>query len=273
MNENNESHSIQDRILKTILYQKIDIDIEKDVKYLIYFQDYDGSLDAYCVECKKDSTFKSAKSSKDKIRNFEKIQQSVAPTFLIRERFDLIFNCARNAKHHLEFNYRINIEKGFLVKIGQYPSAFDLSSGYINKYDTILDENYIRELKSALVTLSHGYAVASYTYFRRIYDHIIFEIFEKRLSTINEDEDKEEFKNQFESVRWNEKIELLKDDLPELLVNNKSYYQVLSKGIHELSEEECNNYCPILKEGIFLILDDKIDKKNKEKQKDKTCTH
>jgi len=38
----------------------------------------------------------------------------------------------------------------------------------------------------------------------------------------------------------------------------------LSKGIHQLEEKECNDLFPILKTSIEIILDEKIDKHNRE---------
>lgn len=38
--------------------------------------------------------------------------------------------------------------------------------------------------------------------------------------------------------RVEDKIKLLKDYLPQMLVDNKVVYGIMSKGIHELSEEE-----------------------------------
>jgi queuine/archaeosine tRNA-ribosyltransferase len=40
---------------------------------------------------------------------------------------------------------------------------------------------------------------------------------------------------------------------------------VVSKGIHELSEDECLKYFSVLKDGIVMILDDIVAKKEKEK--------
>ena len=41
--------------------------------------------------------------------------------------------------------------------------------------------------------------------------------------------------NSYSQSRMGEKIEILADDLPEFLVQNKNIYGILSKGIHELS--------------------------------------
>ena len=55
------------------------------------------------------------------------------------------------------------------------------------------------------------------------------------------------------------KVELLKSHLPSQLVEMKSVYSILSKGVHHLSENECLAYFEPLKLSIELILDQKIE--------------
>ena len=47
---------------------------------------------------------------------------------------------------------------------------------------------------------------------------------------------------------------MLEGYLPEVLIKNTTIYGILSKGIHELSEEECRKYFPVVKECIYQIL-------------------
>ena len=63
-----------------------------------------------------------------------------------------------------------------------------------------------------------------------------------------------------------EEIPLLKDLLPSFLVENRKMYSILSKSIHELSEEECLAAFNVVRLGIELILDEKIEKKEKERK-------
>ena len=51
--------------------------------------------------------------------------------------------------------------------------------------------------------------------------------------------------------------------LPKFLVDNRKLYSILSKGVHELSEEECLKYFDLIKSGIELILDEKFVEKEK----------
>jgi uncharacterized protein YajQ (UPF0234 family) len=61
-----------------------------------------------------------------------------------------------------------------------------------------------------------------------------------------------------------EKIGLLEDYLPDFLVKKKILYSILSKGIHELSEDECLKYFNTVKLGIEIILDEKLEKLDRE---------
>ena len=45
---------------------------------------------------------------------------------------------------------------------------------------------------------------------------------------------------------------------------NRSIYNILSKGIHELTEQECLESFPIVKVGIEIILDEKIQEKERQ---------
>jgi len=61
---------------------------------------------------------------------------------------------------------------------------------------------------------------------------------------------------------------LLKAELPEFLVENRKLYGILSKGIHSLTEEECLEYFDVVKAGIELILDEKVDHLKKQRKID-----
>ena len=60
--------------------------------------------------------------------------------------------------------------------------------------------------------------------------------------------------NMFEQARLAEKIKMLESHLSDILVKNTTIYGILSKAIHELSEEECRKYFPVVKERIYQIL-------------------
>ena len=67
--------------------------------------------------------------------------------------------------------------------------------------------------------------------------------------------------------RMEEKVKSLRDFLPESLVEMRVIWRVASKGVHELSEQECLKYFKSLRNGIELILDEKITKREAERKK------
>lgn len=67
----------------------------------------------------------------------------------------------------------------------------------------------------------------------------------------------------------NEKISLLKEDLPVIMTESMEIYRLLSKGIHKLTEEECREELPLLQQSIEVIISDKIEKANAIKSRDK----
>ena len=67
---------------------------------------------------------------------------------------------------------------------------------------------------------------------------------------------------EFEKLRMAERIEFLKDHLPEFLVKNKKLYGILSLGIHELNEADCLGFFSVIRASTIYILDE--DKRKKE---------
>ena len=55
--------------------------------------------------------------------------------------------------------------------------------------------------------------------------------------------------------------------MPEFLSSNPKLYAILSKGIHQLDENECLEYFEVMKAGIEEILDDKIRQDESQKRK------
>ena len=64
----------------------------------------------------------------------------------------------------------------------------------------------------------------------------------------------------FLCARMDEKISLLKGHLPDFLVQNRNLYGVLSIGVHTLGEAECLAAFPAVRLAIELILDDLLEK-------------
>ena len=156
------------------------------------------------------------------------------------------FYCTMDKSHHLDF---VVLNEGNTIrKIGQYPSFADVSNPEIKEYRKVLSETDIKELKRAVGLFANGIGIGSFVYLRRIFERIINQAGKKAIEEekINE--------NDFSKARIDEKIKVLKDYLPKALVSNTVFYGIVSKGIHELSEEECLEYFPVMKSFIMLVL-------------------
>lgn len=60
---------------------------------------------------------------------------------------------------------------------------------------------------------------------------------------------------------------MLSSYLPSALTSNTVLYGILSKGIHELTEEQCLTYFPVLKDCLYMILDQWEEMRKKKKRK------
>jgi hypothetical protein len=60
------------------------------------------------------------------------------------------------------------------------------------------------------------------------------------------------------AARMSDRIRLLKSKLPPFLVENASIYGILSDGVHNLTEEQCLKYFDVVRNGIELMLEQKI---------------
>lgn len=179
--------------------------------------------------------------------------------------FEVILKCKR---YGIFLHYLIHIGRNedgdvkFISKVGQYPSVADFHIGQVRKYSKVLPQDKMREFTKAIGLAANGVGIGSFVYLRRIFEYLVFEAYEVAKSnnpTIDE--------AAFTSRRMNEKIQMLSDYLPDFMVENHHIYGILSKGIHELSEEECKEYFAVLKSSIEMILEERLEKFQKDKYK------
>lgn len=237
-----------------------------------------SSIDCYCDKCGKSTTFKSRNSSKDvlekiylKFKSCEWFERNSGhwafhfdgflPTLQEIEFFTRSFYCPRAPKdstHDISIVLRVTEDQ--VTKIGQFPQLADLENSHLKKYKE-LDKEIYQELNRAAGLNSHGIGVGSFVYLRRIIEkHMVFPEIEKLLEngTVTNDEVvNSDFKG---------KVALAKDKLPSVLVDNTRIYSILSKGIHSLSEKECLEIFNPLLTAIELILDERLEKVERERK-------
>jgi hypothetical protein len=71
----------------------------------------------------------------------------------------------------------------------------------------------------------------------------------------------------FEMAKMDQKIGMLAHFLPDELVSDRRLYGILSQGLHELSDEECQTNFNLVFQGILLIADSAQQKLNMEKRR------
>jgi hypothetical protein len=240
-----EEFLIEIPLYEIISYADEDLEFGRKLRY------FDGTFDSYCPHCNSHSIF-------ERHWQYQKNIQYAADSWVDCEFFTIDIKCTRNNDHKLNFIFHASEQT--IQKIGQMPSIADLNLFDVKKYSKVLAKKYFQEFTKAIGLVSHGIGVGSFVYLRRIFEFLIEESHVIALAQEGWDEDL------YLKSRMNEKIQLLQSELPEFLVENRYIYSILSKGIHELSEEECLAAFPAIKVGIEIILDEKLEQMKKAKK-------
>lgn len=243
---------------------------------LLYFG---GTYDSFCPKCGRDSTFQVIVGERPPgfTRNDAREKMLKAhganPEFPALETniYRVHARCTRQNAHTQDFLFFIDRRlvtgeagtchtESFIQKIGQQPSFADLHISKIKRYAPVLTKPQLRELNRAIGLASHDVGVGSYVYLRRVFEGLIEEAHEAAKVTEGWDDDV------YFRSRVGERIALLKHHLPSFLVEHPKMYSLLSKGVHELSEEECLAHFDTLRIGVELILDEKLERKERERK-------
>ncbi len=245
--DNEERQKIEKRVSRHEFY--FETPLYEVIKHAQFEDDiYDGDLDAYSAKNEIDTTYKIYSEpidsySYDDFYNFYKIT----------------LTCKRKSNDVLRFF--VYDDGKIVIKIGQLPSLADIQFAEISKkYDQLLSEQELKDFKKAIDLAAHGHGAGSFVYLRRIFENLISKAFKTNKATIETSGD------DFRKMWMVDKLKLLKNYLPSQLLEMKSVYKILSKGVHELSEQECLKYFPALKLSIELILEQKIEMEAKRKR-------
>ena len=156
----------------------------------------------------------------------------------------LEYICSMDQEHHLDFI--ILTTDNSMIKIGQYPSVADLTFPELDAYKHVISKEDRRELGTAIGLFANGVGAGSYVYLRRVLERLVRQAKENAGDSIDE--------ATFTKAKMADQIKMLEGYVPDILVKNTSIYGILSKGIHELSEKECLQYFPVVKQCIYQIL-------------------
>lgn len=221
------------------LYKEFTFDeSQNDAGWSIRYSD--ETIDTYCPECGSHSIFSPSRERTDWSRT----------SWIGDNRFSVFLACSRDKKHILYFLFQVRGRT--MQKIGQFPSLATLNLYDVHQYSSVLSKEAFREFTRAIGLAAHGVGVGSFVYLRRIFEGLVEQA--RKLASVEPDWSEEEYAKS----RFNEKIARLTHFLPKFLVENRAMYGILSKGLHELTEAECLAAFPVVKLGIEIILDAKL---------------
>lgn len=242
-----------------------------DIVELLY---YKGTYDSYCLKCQRESTFQvRAKErppgfTRSNRENMLGAQAGVKPALPpILDGVHYVYSyCTRYPVHDQAFIFYIeqilerdakgkSITLHTIEKIGQQPSYGDLHIAEVKRYKKVLTKTQLGELSRAIRLASHDVGIGSYVYLRRVFEALVEEAHQQAVTDSLWNEEA------YRQSRMSEKIDILKGHLPTFLVKHSGMYSLLSKGVHELTEDECLRHFDTIRIGIELILDEKIKQK------------
>jgi hypothetical protein len=215
------------------------VDVGRDWLKIFRYQGF--VFDAYCIHCKQSGPFRVAGA------NFRGSNDEIDENVLQDGLFDVDAKCMR-ASHTYCFNFHQS-KRSIIQKVGQFPSLEDIAGADIEKYRSQLKGGAFNELRKATGLASHGIGIGAFVYLRRIFERLVEEhrqLLEQRESPIEG----------FDTMRMEEKIHALRSVLPTAIVKHRGAYGILSKGLHELSEQECKDYFPVVRAAIIQMLEE-----------------
>lgn len=262
-------------LLGTSLYSKIPYEGEEvwDVLNILFFG---GTYDSYCTKCRRESTFqvverdRPSQFMRNRSREALMKQHGHKPEYpeLDVGVYAIQAHCTRTNSHTQDFLCFADREEVLsgsalpsvrktIQKIGQQPSYGDLHIAQVKKYTHVLSDAQLGELTRAIGLASHDVGVGAYVYLRRIFEMLVEDAHQVAMTDAEWNDD------EYQHSRMGERISLLKAHLPTFLVEHQGMYSLLSKGIHELSEEDCLKHFETLRIGIELILDERLEQRER----------
>lgn len=265
--------SLKEIIVDMPIYQKFSFQLfgEPDNKYPAYLSEEakrilnilfrTDKVDIKCVECNKEYPFdvhyQISKQSfagniyKVTAANFvsyygfdsEKLSEyKVTPPNEDDGIISYVFTCTMKNNHYqtMYLLYHLKDNEVSIRKIGQQPINIDLKTTYSNEYKSVLNKyDAFEDYRHYEQSESRGLLAGACTYLRRILEKMVLCKLKDSSITDKEREKAEHFE---EKVKLTQKQ--FDSDVQGLL--NKSY-KLLSKGIHELNNNDINEfYCMIL---------------------------
>jgi len=197
----------------------------------------------FCPKCANERTFRS---------------NSSWPTLdYYPDLYTLPYSCTHCTADPFKYEFYLRWEEGLIYKVGQYPERDIKIPTKIRK---LLGDD-VDFYRKALICHEHSYGLGSYIYLRRIFENKINDML-KAIGEISEEQRitgvEEKISKVLKQRDLESKLELAaKIAPPSLMIEGMNPFKIiwgnLSKGVHELLEDECNDMFNQLK-GVFDYL-------------------
>lgn len=152
--------------------------------------------------------------------------------------------CMRRQHFH---TYILHVNEPTVQKIGQKPSMADIALGELKAIPGI-EKHDRRELGRALGLFAHDAPLGAFVYLRRVFERMIIRAHERHFERHGS------YLENWNDLRMGERIGALADELPSVVQSNYAVWGLLSKGVHELSDDDAEILFPLVKAVIFEML-------------------
>jgi len=221
------------------------------------------SINMICEKCDSIQTF-NIKDNYLEINGYHFSNPQIAGSNL---RFQ--YKCEACRSFVREFTFFISPQRDYIYKTGQYPE-------WEIKMDKNLESTlgkHAKTFRKGLVCESQGYGIGAFSYYRRITEEIIDELLDSITDLIDKN-NLEEYKTALEATKktrvTQEKIDLIKDLLPEILKPNGVnplgiLHSELSEGLHANTDEACLENATHVKDILTFLINQIIQSKEASK--------
>ena len=172
--------------------------------------------------------------------------------------FRMVYLCVHCQKFNRVFYIKVDDQKKWLMKVGQYP-AWEIKGD--ENIEKLLGE-HSGYFKKGLVCESQGYGIGAFGYYRRIVEEIIDSLLDEIAGLLKDSElsiYQDALSKTKETIVTQEKIDLVKDLLPPILRPDgmnplSALHSALSEGLHAESDEECLEYAETCREILVFLV-------------------
>ncbi len=266
-----KNNFITEEMLLFPLYKKIKIN--KKEKVYNFFPYNDVRIECYCKKCnaRRIFAFENSQTALNSLMYVQRIGSMTESTNnytkntmddKMAELDFFSFYAMADCKHKMIIHF-MKIDDETIMKIGQFPSIYDLNSNINNKkFLKCLGEEYAEYYKNACSLYSFNTYIGALVYLRRIFEKLLIDTFNDNNEQIAISFD------EFKAKKMADKVKLLKPYLPQIMFSQgfNSVYTKISDGIHNLNEEECSKMFLVLKMAIEEILTEKFENEEKKKR-------